>query len=92
MNGVCKSCSQEGCLQCSPSDQTICSKCRNGLYLAVNNQCTSDCGTGFYPSPEGFCVKCGDENCKECSPSNICNNCYGEKVVFEGKCLDESPS
>ena len=92
VNGECKACSQEGCLQCSPYDQTICSKCRSDLYLAVNNQCTSDCGTGFYPSPEGFCVKCGDENCKECSPSNNCKKCYGEKVVFDGKCLDECPS
>ena len=46
LNGVCKPCSQNGCIQCSPSDQTICSKCGDGLYLAVNNQCTSDCGTG----------------------------------------------
>ena len=91
VNGICKSCSQTGCLQCSESDQSICSKCENGLYLA-NNQCTSNCGTGFYPSPEGKCIQCGDINCKECSPSNICKTCYEGKVILDGKCFDSCPS
>ena len=92
VNGICKSCSQTGCLQCSESDQSICNKCENGLYLANNNQCTSNCGTGFYPSPEGKCIQCGDINCKECSPSNICKTCYEGKVILDGKCFDSCPS
>jgi len=78
---TCDSCA-ENCSACE--DATICTECRNSMYLTPAQWCQEECPAGFYHSGSGpvgrQCLPCNDL-CNLCTSADICTECKEDSFL-----------
>lgn len=86
---LCKPCLAE-CKTCS--NESSCTKCRQGLVLH-NMKCITSCPEGLYAEKEtSTCMKC-DSRCKDCSESpSTCVSCNAPQILFNDQCINQCPT
>ena len=65
---------EQFCFACQPG----CDKCFNQMYCII-------CQPEEYYLESSTCVKCM-KGCRLCTESDVCNECYGEYIMYNQKC------
>jgi hypothetical protein len=84
VNRRCRDC-KEHCAKCT--DGKTCDKCEGGFYLK-DDECVSDCGSGYVESEEGLCIQCKN-SCEKCKvdDSQCCTSCPFKTFQLNCDCV-----
>jgi hypothetical protein len=89
IKGVCVKCTDANCVRCSALNVNHCRKCDKS-HLLKNNKCVTNCGEGYYSTPNRHCLPC-PKLCKTCTKDK-CLQCFQKNVVFrDTTCVSQCP-
>ena len=77
----------QNCQKCS--GRYLCTKCRNNLYLIIQNSgrsCITNIDDSYYSNDQGISYHLCREtmpNCEKCSGKNVCTKCFDNHGYFE---------
>jgi len=92
VTNTCVPCQVSNCASCPLNDLKTCKSCVSPHLLLNNNQCVTNCPSGYYKdATTQTCLPCSP-NCKSCQNSSNCLVCNNNYFLLSGKCRPDCPN